>query len=885
PELTITIDRQSGNILVSNPSASGVNIASYSLSSEGGALNPADGVWTSIADTGDMDSGGSIDLGSNWIEFTDPADHNNLSEAQQPGGGGLTLGAGGSINLGNAWIQNGTEDVLATLLSDAGTALGAVVSFTGTEIPNGDMDFDGDIDALDWPIYRSGLFADLSGLSGAEQYQMGDLNGDGQNNELDFDLFKDAFNAGSGGSFAAMIAGVPEPSTWVLLALAGPAVILMRRRTEMKEMNKQTLATMSRISAVLLLAVVAGWAGSSSAVIVWTGAVDNDVRNDANYDFSGSTLTTLMDVIENMGSTEPGVEDDLIYGNSGIAPELPNAAGQVNYGSMAFGITFDNVVSTFAAGSNEGWRAATVSLINGSQTRGFFYVSSAVTVDSTSSIILDGPGNPVNLSTIDMAPGSVVTFTAEDLTAFNAEHLSKFTVNGDPLVDGDNATVVSDGGAGTIVTALIPSMPLTLEINTDTGGTKIINNSGDPIDLDFYKLTSDSDSLDVANWVSIQDNPVAGFPAGMGNGDGWEEGGGSNNGELGEAYLESFSTLADGAMLNLGSAFNQATGMEDVMFRYRDTGTGAFRDVEATYVTGGMTLFDANVDGTVNNDDIPDFVTALLNLGDWQTLHPGLDPLDYLDGDLNGTVNNDDIPSFVAALLDPPFLTGTTSAVPEPSSLALLLATCGGVALLIQRKKGVVRHRKGASSMAGFSSFRLFVTFVTTIGLSASVMASVTNDREYRFGDPGTADATLAPPFVDTAANVGEGNAMGFVLDNFTLTGDDTGPSGAFSDLEVFGPTYTSTASRPGAGGSDFGASFDGVDDRLEGDPLNRPEDLATTTPINYTGITSRGVQMWVFPDAAKLGTAPQTILMDTPIMGGPQISGAGNWTQANSDH
>ncbi len=45
-----------------------------------------------------------------------------------------------------------------------------------------------------------------------------------------------------------------------------------------------------------------------------------------------------------------------------------------------------------------------------------------------------------------------------------------------------------------------------------------------------------------------------------------------------------------------------------------------------------MTLFDANVDanvdGTVNNGDIPDFVTALLNVADWQTLHPGLDPRD-----------------------------------------------------------------------------------------------------------------------------------------------------------------------------------------------------------------------------------------------------------------
>ena len=92
-----------------------------------------------------------------------------------------------------------------------------------------------------------------------------------------------------------------------------------------------------------------------------------------------------------------------------------------------------------------------------------------------------------------------------------------------------------------------------------------------------------------------------------------------------------------------------------------------------------MTLFDANVDGTVNNDDIPDFVTALLNLADWETLHPGLDPLDYLDGDLSSVVNNDDIPSFVAALLDPPFLTEPSSAVPEPGSGLLLVLCAVGV--------------------------------------------------------------------------------------------------------------------------------------------------------------------------------------------------------------
>ncbi|MGI9428028.1 MAG: PEP-CTERM sorting domain-containing protein [Bythopirellula sp.] len=105
---------------------------------------------------------------------------------------------------------------------------------------------------------------------------------------------------------------------------------------------------------------------------------------------------------------------------------------------------------------------------------------------------------------------------------------------------------------------------------------------------------------------------------------------------------------------------------------------------DSVSVGGQMTLFDANVDLTVNNDDIPDFVTALLNINDWNALHPGLDELLYLDGDQNGVVNNDDIPSFVAALLSPPFLTAGSSAVPEPCTMLLL--GLAGVGLVAARR-------------------------------------------------------------------------------------------------------------------------------------------------------------------------------------------------------
>lgn len=77
-------------------------------------------------------------------------------------------------------------------------------------------DFNGDcmLGPDDWAQFRNGQQADLSGLSQQQAYEMGDLNGDFLNNHADFVLFKETFERTQGaGSFAAMVARVPEPNT------------------------------------------------------------------------------------------------------------------------------------------------------------------------------------------------------------------------------------------------------------------------------------------------------------------------------------------------------------------------------------------------------------------------------------------------------------------------------------------------------------------------------------------------------------------------------------------------------------------------------------------------------------------------------------------------
>lgn len=139
-------------------------------------------------------------------------------------------GADPTIGISSARIAfgtNGTGDVTFTL---DGIGSGASVVLNGLELysvgdyttalPPFDLNADGDLDLIDYQIFLAGLHADLSGLTSEEAYQMGDLNGDFQNNFVDFQLFKQGYDEWNGqGAFALAMAGVPEPPTLALFVV------------------------------------------------------------------------------------------------------------------------------------------------------------------------------------------------------------------------------------------------------------------------------------------------------------------------------------------------------------------------------------------------------------------------------------------------------------------------------------------------------------------------------------------------------------------------------------------------------------------------------------------------------------------------------------------
>ncbi len=180
-----------------------------------------------------------------------------LSVDQAGGGGRLDLGAGqvtiaaGGISAadlradiiagrnGGAW--NGTTGITSsTAAASGGTrAVGYVVSGDGSAKVSysaaGDVDLSGAVNVFDLvSINSSGKY----GTGTSSVWSQGDFNYDGATNVFDLVGVNTAGVYGQGNYFPATptasglgsVAAVPEPGSWALLALAGAAAALVRRR-------------------------------------------------------------------------------------------------------------------------------------------------------------------------------------------------------------------------------------------------------------------------------------------------------------------------------------------------------------------------------------------------------------------------------------------------------------------------------------------------------------------------------------------------------------------------------------------------------------------------------------------------------------------------------
>jgi hypothetical protein len=224
-----------------------------------------------------------------------------------------------------------------------------------------------------------------------------------------------------------------------------------------------------------------------------------------------------------------------------------------------------------------------------------------------------------------------------------------------------------------------------LEVNTTSGQATIKNQTGDPVQIDYYEIKSAAGSLRRNTWNSLQDQNLAGFPAGNGSGNGWEESGGGGNNALGESFLTGNSTVSNGASISLGQAF----------------GVGSGQDLEFSYSVVSPQPLDADFNGDGDADGA-DFLQ-------WQRGNGTATGATKAQGDADGdgAIDGVDLTIWRGEFGDSAFggpgtlargfvryVTSGASATPEPSSVVIAGLGLGVLALGRGRKVSENRVRE-----------------------------------------------------------------------------------------------------------------------------------------------------------------------------------------------
>lgn len=877
--VTATINRDTNNLSISNGVGSPLDILGYTVSSPFGSLDPAN--WSSVANNYDQNAeptpgNNSIDSNDSWTIFM--AANSELSEGELnlagPRDGGA-IGASQTLNLGNVWFKSPVEDVEIQILRTDGSTFDVPVTFTGNDgqpFPFGDLNFSGSMDPDDWDLYIAGGLTDLSGLSPAEAYRAGDLNNDGVNNLTDMNIFIETYETDNGaGSFAAMLSGVPEPSSWLLLTIAAVALTCRRRGLRLPIRSRVVCVAMMLMSAAAA-AVLSGSSSADAAGINW--GTPFSITGPADIDTAG----VLVEAVDFTDVAQ--VDDRMVVTPSETITFVPvhgdNAALSGNnfpYNDSYSGTQGFYSVDTGDAGFNDVLNGQVWTGTDGADSLVSYTLSNLV-LGATYQLQILGPADdrsccsartlqaddsldpamPGNLSAVMArgdAPSVIGVFTADGAT-------QGFSIRGADPTPADPAI------GGYILRALEGSFTLELQVNTTTGAVSIANPTASNYDLKGYEIFSEEDgSLITGGWT---------VPAG------WDKAGGASEfGLLAGSLDGSYSLMAENgnAPLSLGSAYNTGVGGDDLTFRFL-TADGALGTGTVSYITDSGVPGDFSGNGAVENADL----TLLLN--NWaQSVPPA--PAGWIGTPqpTSPSIDNDEL----TALLNNWGRTsggGSSSAraVPEPGTWLLALLGLAAVPFCRRQRTRCVLCPASVSKARMVRAAAALACFAW----AGSCFAAALIDRDYQFGDDLDEDAANA---VNNEVGTGPQNVGG---SGFTI--DSMGPVlGSYADLGANGsPVYIDvsitsanlTQARPGASAGSRGIVFDGSDDRLISGGLNFPQNSASAKggsivgPLDYDNILDRGFQLWVYPNSAKQGTL-QDVVMDSE-QHGVRINADGNW-------
>ncbi len=725
--VTLEIDRNSGSMKLVNSTGSALSgLESVAISSSSGALDSSE--WNSITDNYDNQAGpgdGSVDLDDDWQILS--ATTSLLSESVISGDGG-DLSIAQEVLLGSdpnsgPWIQNPTEDLEAVLTFAGGVTRRANVNFVGNggeRITPGDLDFDGSITVDDWTVFIAGAEQDLSALSEAQAYQMGDLNNDGENNIFDFSIFETAFDAANGlGSFQAMLASVPEPSAIALFGLGLVTLVGRRQRQAVNNsshsmtntsVNKPSKRTAMKPFNLLLLLPLA-------LCVLVSQETSAGITQDFEFNDSNGTL------LESTTNSVVGGDDWDEDTTDMLGSQVLNGVYRIQKDNEGFGTNYLDIANVTSGKSwivteIAGWNFTTT--LSGAEEAEQVRMSYLNNDTGSSGSTITGQWQIQRNTSDDIELVGRLTTGAPEFGPFALTHsrTDPFTVvleidedsenysvyykdDTDPFVllgtaphvagrDGNSVRFVANNGFNIgseffdidriYVTdenpiSVDPDL-LTLQVNLNSGSTAIVNNTTTTFDINSYRLSSSTVAslYQSSNWLSFSDQnldptdgPDPGSVVGDGVGETWDEALGSDNDVLAESFLLGSSSFTNGRSEALGNIFNTATDPNAIVFQYRDAVSGAVVTGEVEFVTT-----DADFDG--------DGFVSGLDFLIWQQNVGQAGQTDNSNGDANGdgVVGSADLAEWQIQYGSSP-VTAAVSAVPEPTSLSLLGLACVGV--------------------------------------------------------------------------------------------------------------------------------------------------------------------------------------------------------------